>query len=441
MKLLKTIIIGFAILVLSGQAYAAIQVGRATAVVASTDVATTNIDVNVGFTPTAGAYFVLINWSGRSEATDTVGGATINAGIGMAVSSTSRRGVCGFAEDGVAISVTSKSSYDDAILKVLDNADAVVGALDFVGEITNGVRFIVDDQFPADVRFQVLVIDGLTGVGIFNVLEPAATGQVTHTGAGVDDAELFFFMMAGQTTSVPVVAGGLSFYFGAAHADGQFVVSTNSRDGQDTQDTYHYNTDLESIARQTAGAGAPPNARASFVATATDGVTLDWLERGVTNGIHFAAALKGIEATVANGLTQTDTTTDIAITGLGNTALGGIVVSNAEIESTQDTAGNNHHFSFGMFTSTSNRGAHATWDQDGQGDTESATCVEYDAVYCNISTADAVQGLMDIKSLDSGGATFIMDDADPAQTWFGTVLFATPAAAGATRRPIPPIIF
>jgi hypothetical protein len=199
--------------------------------------------------------------------------------------------------------------------------------------------------------------------------------------------------------------------------------------------TFHYGTDTECIGL--VGVTGAAVERATFVAAITDGVTLNWLERQATNNIHFCAALKGIEATVQSALTQTDTSTDIVVTGLGNTCLGGLVVSTCEAEDTQDTPATHHHWSMGSFTGTSNRGAHGTWDENGTANAETATAVEYDEVYANISSSDAIQGLMDIKSLDSGGATFIMDDADPAQKWFSAILFATPAAAAVVRsRPL-----
>lgn len=407
----------------------AIQVGRADAVVLSTDTVTTNIDVNVGFTPTAGAYCALVRWSGRSEATDTVGASNINGGVGFAVSSTSRRGMSTFSENLVGTTVSSHSIYDDAILKVLDNADAIVGALDFGGEITNGVRFTVDDQFPANVRFSVTVIDGLSSAKIFNILEPAATGNTNHTGAGVDNAELFLFLTGQSGSALPSVGNQGRLGLGAAHADGQFVVHAVTRDNQVTSDTYYYALDLECLAVM--NVVGTPITRASFVAAITDGITLNWLEVSTTNAIHCCLALKGIEATVQNGLTQTDTTTDITVSGLGNTCLGGLIVSACGAESTQDAGSVQHQFSLGTFNGTANRSAHSHMDEDGGAGTSAATAVEYDEVYANISTSDTIQGLMDIKSLDATGATFIMDDADPSQNWFGAVLFATPAAGGA----------
>ena len=401
----------------------AIQVGRANAVVLASQTVTTNIDVNVGFTPTAGQYICLVYWSGHTSATDAVGSNYIFMGWGMGTSATVRRGMAGCSQDAQASSAADKVGYSDAILKATSGAAAVTGALDFGGEITNGVRFTVDDQFPADIRFNVVVIDGLTDVGIFDITSPSGTGNANHTGAGVDAADLFLFMGVSGA-----VGTSLQMMFGAAHADGQCGVSLVSRNGQPNMSTNHYCTDLECIVYQ--GVTGPPNFRASYVASITDGLTLNWLETSAGT-VFFCAALKGIEATIQNALTQTDTTTDIVVTGLGNICLGGLVVSCCEAESTQDTAGTHHHWSMGSFTSTTNRGAHATWDESGTANSETAVAVEYDEVYANISSADAIQGLMDIKSLDSGGATFIMDDADPAQKWFSTILFATPTSGTA----------
>lgn len=413
----------------------AIQVGRANAVVSASDTVGTNIDVAVvdkdgnNFTPTAGAYLCIVYWSGRTEATDTVGGANVRCGWGMATSATSRRGVGGQIEDGAATSNTDKTLYDDAILKTLSTAGAVDGALDFGGEITNGVRFTVDDQFPTNVRFQVFVIDGLSDVGIFNITCPASIGSADHTGAGVDNADLFLFMSAGGTTTSPSVGATLIMQFGAAHTDGQFTSSIHSQNNTANMVAKHYGLDGECIGGL--GASGTTIFRAAYTASIADGVTLEWL-KVQAGALVFAAALKGVEATVQSALTQTDTTTDIVVTGLGNTCLGGIVVSNGSVESTADASAANARWSIGSFVSTSNRGSHAVWDEDGATSAESATGVEYDSVYQNIATSDTTQGLMGVQSLDSGGATYRNTDADPAQAWSGNILFATPAGGGGT---------
>jgi hypothetical protein len=52
------------------------------------------------------------------------------------------------------------------------------------------------------------------------------------------------------------------------------------------------------------------------------------------------------------------------------------------------------------------------------------TAFEYDAVYINMpGTAATVQGLMDVKTIDSDGFTMIMDDADPSQAFVWYLAF------------------
>jgi hypothetical protein len=72
-------------------------------------------------------------------------------------------------------------------------------------------------------------------------------------------------------------------------------------------------------------------------------------------------------------------------------------------------------------------------DEDGTTGTQSAAAREFDELYANISTADAIGELMDYKSKDSDSFTFIMDDADPAQSY--AVLSAVGAAAVSTSSP------
>jgi len=403
----------------------AVRVGRATEVWLASQGATTNIDVNVGFTPTAGKYAVFAFMSGASASTDTTGAHLLNVSWGFATSASSRRSTCGYSALGSSSSSCGKACRNDAILSACD-AGTINALLDFGGEITNGVRFTVDDQALADYRFNVIVIDGLTSAGISDVLSPAATGNFNHT-LPIADPELLIFLSAGPFTAFPYFATSLQMSLGAAHADGQFATGIVSRTAQPTMSTFHYSNHNEcAVSVGTTGLGVE---RLSWVSTSGTTLTLNCLERQGTSNIHCCLSMKGIEATVQNGLTQTDTTTAIPITGLASTCLGGLIVSTCEAESTQDTPTAHNHLSIGSFIATDNRGSHGIWDENGTANSEPATSVDYDAVYTNISSGDAQVGTMDVQSMDSGGATFIMDDADPAQTWFGAILFADVAAA------------
>lgn len=169
--------------------------------------------------------------------------------------------------------------------------------------------------------------------------------------------------------------------------------------------------------------------RADFVSFLSNGFRINWAESATARRVHWVA-LKGGSYIVGNLLTQTDTVTDIAETGFGFQPSGALFVSHGQAESTSDTAQDHDRLSIGAFDSTSSRVAMGTLDEDNLGDSEVTTAHEFDEVYVSISTASAIQGLMDIKSVESDGLTMIMDDADPAQAFVWYMAVGAVAAAG-----------
>ena len=369
-------------------------------------------------------------------------GSATSLRIGMGVSATNRCAIMGEASDGANPSSSGKAYRNDAIF-VAGIAAAFLGALDLVGPITDNMRFIVDDTFTSSVRFQILVIDGLTGADIFQVLSPATGGTPkdgTHT-LPFADPELLIFMGGGPTNAIPpTVSTSFQLYLGGACADGQFVMSLLSRNGVSPMNTKHYGYHGSCLAHL--GVAGTVVEEASFPAAggiSGTTLTLNWKSIQGTANIHYCAALKGIDATIFNGLTKTDGT-DIAMTGLAGSCLGGLIVSTCEAEDAAATAANNNHFSVGSFVSSAHRGCHAGWDENGSSlaISETALGVYYDEVYLNISSADAMQGLADVKAA-SNNATLVMDDTDPAQNWFAGVLIADPGSGpSVTDDPITP---
>ncbi len=69
-----------------------------------------------------------------------------------------------------------------------------------------------------------------------------------------------------------------------------------------------------------------------------------------------------------------------------------------------------------------------TLDENGTADSETARAVEHDEVYANIATDDTIEGLLDIKSIDSDGFTCVMDDPDPSAAFVPYMAFGDTAA-------------
>jgi hypothetical protein len=166
--------------------------------------------------------------------------------------------------------------------------------------------------------------------------------------------------------------------------------------------------------------------RADLTSMDANGFTLNIAEGGGNWTIGWLA-VKGSNWSINGITTQTDTVTDIDITGLSFAPEGGIVVSGNRAVSTQDVATPPDSVSFGTFDSTTSRQAMAMIDEDNVAtNSEVTTAVEHDAVYANIDTSSAIQGLMDVKSMNSDGVTFIMDDADPSASYCFVITVGEP---------------
>ena len=175
-----------------------------------------------------------------------------------------------------------------------------------------------------------------------------------------------------------------------------------------------------------------PVCRDTFVSWLSNGFRLNRLE-SLQAFYALCMVVKGPQAAIASLTTQTDTTTDIVASGLAFAPELALFASHCKALSTQDTAVAIDEMSIGAATSTTERGAHSSLDENGTGNAEITTAIEYDAVYINLTDAGgSVSGLMDVKSFDSGGITCIMDDADPAAAFVGCLLIGPAAAAGIT---------
>jgi hypothetical protein len=60
---------------------------------------------------------------------------------------------------------------------------------------------------------------------------------------------------------------------------------------------------------------------------------------------------------------------------------------------------------------------------------DTGACVQVDDIYCNLSTASAVEGLMSVTSF-ADPIQFTMDDADPSAFFFGWAAWGATAAGG-----------
>jgi hypothetical protein len=174
-------------------------------------------------------------------------------------------------------------------------------------------------------------------------------------------------------------------------------------------------------------AAATCSARALMTGVAASQVTFNWLDREYTGNAYTMLVLGGdFSAAVLSGATRTDGA-DIALTGAGFTPLGGLVAGAFGPASTQDVPDSTGvGMSVGAVLSATDRSAIGV-SCDGD---DAAYGQELDEAYLKLTVAGVVDALMDSVSLDSDGATFVMDDTEPTAGSFFCTLLLGAAASG-----------
>lgn len=426
----------------------AIKIGYGTGFVNHLGGVNTDVDVTIydsagnTFTPTGTCAAVLL-YCGRLDSSDAVGSGDGLCGVGL-VAGTSQRAVPVTLNDAqTGGGGFYRGMLDTVALRVLATTGADAGSLVIATPfaITNGVRFKISTTFAADLYFSVLVFSDLTNAGLFTITEPAgsagsAPGPTNHAGAGSYTADFFLIVGSDQADlTIPGTADPAIITIGAACGTaGNYKQMLLTYNGTGLGVAAHYGYDGECAGRMLS---TSVRARGAFNgATADGGLNIDWLEIGAAQTRYYCLALDGIEATIQSGLTQTDTSTDITVSGLSGTCLGGLLFSTGFAKNAQDTYATEWMLSMGAFTGTATdrQGAHAIWHKSGAQPTQVATAIRHTDCYANVLN-DAIDGAMKLNaSLSAGSATLRMTDADSTQRWFGAVLFAEPAAAGRTTK-------
>jgi hypothetical protein len=403
----------------------------------STGVATTTQDVtDAGFTPK-----VLIFWSiGRTDTVDAVGATNVFNMFGWCTSATARGVVSGFTENGQGTTDCDRLYWDSACIALMDTARALDGRADLDQFLANGFRLVIDDQFSTAITIHYLALggDSITDAtcGIFQ--SAADLGTEDYTGVGFQP-DFVMFMTYGSSSVGTGTSPHLTWAIGAAvSASQEMTIGSRSQNAvADFSATSHYIYSGECTHKHDPTADAATD-RAQFVQFLADGFQLDFQEVGDNTQV-FYLAIKGGNYVVGDLLTQTDTVTDITESGFGFTPSAAMFFSCCSAESAEDTPTADNKITIGAFSALDERGAEALFDEDNKATSEVSSAVEFDAVYANIATDATIDGLMDVKSIDGGGFTCIMDDADPAQAFVAYVAFgpAEEQTAAIMRRPSP----
>lgn len=396
-------------------------------------VGTTFARSGYGFQPKA-----LIVWTmGRDGTTDGVGTANSRRSMGFGVSTSSRCSVFTQSQDNVGDSAADTGYRTDCIIGTLTTAGAVDGLLDISSVDADGVTFVVDDQFGSHITIFVLALGGsdITDayVGNFQYNSSSASHNITAPGFQPDCA---FFLSGSWSDAIPAAFGWSQFSFGAAAGatPTNAVLWGGAEDAAPTMDTAGYCKTGECAVGVNSDVGTL-DIRAYISAWLSTGFTVSYNEQGLGgsgNYYVFYLALKGGQYYLGDLLTQTDTTTDIVESGVGFQPTAVLFASACRAQSTADTCTAQDEMSIGAATSTSARHATAMIDEDAGTTSDITTANEFDAVYINLSTSNTRDGLMDVKSFDSGGFTCIMDDADPSQAFVWYVAFGSTSGGDQT---------
>lgn len=383
---------------------------------------------------------VIFCWSGRTSAGQAEGDHKF--GMGYMISATDRGGSTSQSDHGVGTSVTDGQTFDDAAIKLLTIGGAVDGAADFDAMLSNGFRVIIDDVFVADYLTSWLAIGGsdLTDV-ISTTLSSLQTigDQDINVGldlnTGLDDKAVIFFGGSFPTINTTSVGSDFNLGVAAGNAIVNAVLHAMSVDAAGTSDTNSYARNGDCIVTLNS-ASNDTRRRASLTAWLSTGFRLNWAKVNTGARVFRALVLKGGRYQVGDALTSTGTTNQTEATSYVPKAL--LIGSHNNAASTIDVTQAPDERSVGFATSPTARNYCSVIDKDSAGTMDIGVAQNTDAMYANQSTDATVviEGLMDLVSFDSPpGFTYVMDDADPAQSFFWYLLFADAPSAGGFARP------
>jgi hypothetical protein len=389
----------------------------------STDAAGTPYDVTCGFQPE----FAIVWICGDTGATDSVGRAATTFDIGLIKDGSNRAHTLYRSGDAATTAAYVAAHGTTSVLFGVDSS-SIVARLDVDTKANwpvDGIRFIVDTQAAANRRVAVLAVGGtdITAVSVGTFQEAGSTGnQSTAHGLGATPTGVIL-ISAGLASAPEAVAssGSMCLSVGAFDGTNGWVHSMFGDDANTTMDNVSYALAGEVIALGVEG--VTTNARASGVSLDATDITINWLERAATRHCFYLAWVGG-QFNVGSTTTATNTT-PFSGPSAGFVPLAAWFASAARAASTTDTPTPHSQLSLGAATSASERIALAMLDEDGIGTSEVTIALETDAVYANIDTSSAIQGLMDISDMTVDPMQLVMDDADPSGSFVGVAMWGS----------------
>lgn len=368
---------------------------------------------------------------GRTDATDANGRASIRAGYGFAVSTSSRACIATTSADAVNPSDTSRCARNDAIVATISSAGSVNGLLDINSLGADTVQFIVDQQFASDLKVFVKAFAGtdITNASIASFFAGSGDFSVGHTGI------YFEFMSVSGATDVVTSATATSILGRAIPGPVGHILGNIAIDNVATSDTGSYSHDAGEVTA-TLGSTSSITRRTVFNAPTATGFNTTWFETGGSLK-YYALVLNGTFR-VSMGTSATSTGASLSAFDSGFVPSASAFWSHCKGESTVDTMQADSErsigWALGQFGQT--QAAMAFGDPDNvAAPTTTSTAVDYNSVYVNLDTAGAIEGEMAIRAPNtpvfSSGISVQMTDADPANNFYTWAAFG-PAAASTT---------
>lgn len=359
--------------------------------------------------------------------------------VGFATSTTSRRCVTIYDDDGAATMLCGVAAFDDCIAARINGTPATEGKLDLNAINSDGFQLIVDVD-PGSTQDLIVFWEAWGGTDIdvaavLDITEPSATGNQSYTVTGfTSDGANQVLMFAGcqsasALNSLEANDAGLCIGHATGTAAGQqHVVAVNQQDGAANANTDRYGVDDECLAMIAIG-GGNPDARAALNAWQTDGFQLNWIARATTGRRYICLAIKGGQwragslAINDNGVGATGT-----VSGLPFQPIGLSVLANGTSEQTAGTSTTHSVLTFGTGTSTTSRRAHSASSIDGGAAAVVSSVVEHDEIYVT-SASGAVVRAIDLNAINSDGFQLIVDVSSAnASVWVAYLTFASEAA-------------
>lgn len=298
-------------------------------------------------------------------------------------------------------------------------ASVLDGYLSVTSLDADGFTLTVQDALASSVRVGYLALGGadLTNTLVGTVQIQAGTGNQDVTGFGFTPTGLLLGIS--QVVNVNTAATHAGIGFGLLDAAGNQVVAVNQlRDTTSPTQTDRYLFAGEAVA-QAGNAVVSGRAVGSIL---SDGFRMAISEAPTVQGRIGYVAFSGLRCLV--GTTTTTTSgTPFAVTGAPAAPIAGLLVSAGATVMTQDTPTANAVLGMGAFTDPASRWSMGDSDQDNVSTTVAGQVASVTDTLTLLTTAGVVNARMDVQSIDSGGATFVMDDTDTQSSVFGYMFF------------------